>query len=133
MTNALHSIHLYTSDLTKMSTFLTDVFDMEVTSDSYGQLSIELANLNFIIVEQRGLKVAKSISPFVVLSVESEEVIKNLHDKYNFYLYRNNLKVLNTISEKSLIIDPDGRTWAFKVIESNHPFSSSSSYTSQFL
>lgn len=112
---------LYSQDKTRMMDFLSDVFEFDVdsVSDSVhrGPLYLKLCELE--------TPVSTNSHSGIVFSfkVRSEQELKEIMSKYNFFLYRKSLQTasaesLNLIqNDKSKILtisDIDQRLWRFE-------------------
>lgn len=127
MSLIVNSIQIITCDIKAYSSFLVDVFDLELKVDECGVFYTYFSNLKINIIEMRGFKSFHFLTPFLTIEIESKIEISNYYDKYQFYLYRKNASnadrsIKNTSTE---IFDPDGRIWSFKISNQNHHYSQS--------
>ena len=86
------------------------LFDIE-PSDKNKELSFAIAGVEFMVYPQAGA--SKHINPFMSFYVNDSSIIDELHQKIQFYSYKEQAD--NLIEEKSstnlLFRDPDGRLW----------------------
>lgn len=105
--------HLYTKDKSKLVSFLTSVFDAEITGDDGNVVELTWEQIRVKVIETpKGGKFLKGhISIHII--IESKEVLEDLHRKLKFYCYRE--KIENVIVAKDddsfSFVDTDARTW----------------------
>ncbi len=114
---------LYSQDKIRMMDFLSDVFEFDVDSEhdlvTSGALNLKLVELDA--PEKKGFHSSGITFAF---KLKNDSQIKEILNKYNFFLYRKEDKTYSeeifqendSDSEKSLSIkDIDGRIWKFDV------------------
>jgi hypothetical protein len=112
---------LFSQDKIRMLDFLSDVFEFDVDSACD---SVQSGPLNIKIMEQTTAPVANNNNGIIFsFKVSSEQKLKEIMSKYNFFLYRKSnlssvvekLELLQTQTKKILTIsDIDQRLWRFE-------------------
>jgi hypothetical protein len=112
---------LFSQDKIRMLDFLSDVFEFDVDSSCD---SVQSGPLNIKIMEQTTVPVANNNNGIIFsFKVSSEQKLKEIMSKYNFFLYRKSnlssvvekLELLQTQTKKILTIsDIDQRLWRFE-------------------
>ena len=114
---------LYSQDKIRMMDFLSDVFEFEVDPEqdvvTFGTLNLKLIELHAS--DKKGFHTSGLTFAF---KLKNQDQLKEILNKYNFFLYRKEDKTyseeichtLENDSEKTLSIkDIDGRIWQFNV------------------
>lgn len=110
---------LYSQDKVRMMDFLSDVFefDVDVKNDT-----VSSGNLFLKLIEANDQEEFKSTGIVFAFKIKNPEQLKEILNKYNFFLYRKSpvrqsleaaqLDVLDH-GESLSVKDIDGRTWRF--------------------
>jgi hypothetical protein len=110
---------LYSQDKVRMMDFLSDVFefDVDVKNDT-----VSSGNLFLKLVECNQQEEFKSTGIIFVLKAKTQEQLKEILNKYNFFLYRKTAieesaeaaeLEIKEHGESLSVKDIDGRTWRF--------------------
>lgn len=112
---------LYSQDKIRMMDFLSDVFEFEVDPEE-DLIHNEGFNLKLIELPPTDQNSAKSPGIKFAFKLKNTDQIKEIVNKYNFFLYRKaDPKIIEEIchldegNESLAIKDIDGRIWQFDV------------------
>ena len=113
------SIHLYSNKLEELSTFLSELFDLDL--EPQGE-DLVLSNnaCSFKIHEAKSRKKRPNNDLMVDFLLDERDDLENLLQKIEFINYRNGSigtgKLEGEGSESRLLVtDPDGRNWKFSL------------------
>jgi len=126
MSITVGQIALYSKDIQKISTFLSDLLETEIQPAGEG---VRLIHQSFTIVVIDGSQDEAKRAPnltVVDFSVDSLQELEDLRQKYLFFRYRDDAGLTDESSPefscdvKSIgpihyfvVVDPDGRKWKF--------------------
>lgn len=110
------TIHLYSHEHETLIHFLSQVFDLDIDTQSDDYTVLFNDQLNFSIHKISKKKKASTFSDgaFIELKIESNEMLNNLKQKIEFIGYRDVGKESFSIVRKGDLLDfrdPDGRIW----------------------